>query len=176
MNNINGLTFISNFITENEELELLDNINKSKWNTEIRRRTQHYGFRYPYKNTTKLIKTDPIPKFLQGILEKLNDQTGKDFDQIIINEYEPGHGICPHVDNTYLFGDTVVSLSLQSNTIMDFTNYGKHIEVELLRKSIVILQKDARYKWRHGIEAIKMDNNIQRGKRVSITFREAVKI
>jgi alkylated DNA repair dioxygenase AlkB len=42
------------------------------------------------------------------------------FNQLIINEYEPGQGINPHVDNTTLFTDTVVSLSLGSEAIMNF--------------------------------------------------------
>jgi hypothetical protein len=53
---------------------------------------------------------------------------------------------------------------------------GLNVEVGLTRRSIVILQKNARYKWRHSIDARKMDNGVKRGKRVSITFREAVKM
>ena len=42
------------------------------------------------------------------------------FDQLIVNEYQPGQGISPHIDNQTLFGDVVVSVSLSSNTIMTF--------------------------------------------------------
>lgn len=172
MDSINGLTYIKDFITKAEEKELLKKINESEWNTEIRRRTQHYGYRYPYKNTTKLIEANPIPDFLQNILEKVNNETGCNFNQIIINEYTPGQGINPHIDKTFLFGDTIVSLSLQSDIIMDFTKFNDNVEVNLDRRSIVILRNDARYKWRHAIEARKFDNGVKRGTRVSVTFRE----
>ena len=39
---------------------------------------------------------------------------------MIVNEYEPGQGINPHIDNTNLFRDTIVSVSLGSPTIMIF--------------------------------------------------------
>jgi alkylated DNA repair dioxygenase AlkB len=36
---------------------------------------------------------------------------GKDikFDQLIINKYEVGQGISPHIDNPDIFGDTIAS-------------------------------------------------------------------
>lgn len=39
---------------------------------------------------------------------------------MIINEYEPGQGISPHIDNINLFKDIIVSLSLSSDCIMIF--------------------------------------------------------
>ena len=43
-------------------------------------------------------------------------------DQTIINEYLPGQGISSHIDCEPCFEDTIVSLSLGSGCIMDFTN------------------------------------------------------
>lgn len=42
------------------------------------------------------------------------------FDQLIINEYQPGQGINPHIDNVKLFAEPIVSLSLGSECIMEF--------------------------------------------------------
>ena len=39
---------------------------------------------------------------------------------MIINEYEPGQGISPHIDHPALFDNIVVSLSLSSPVIMCF--------------------------------------------------------
>jgi alkylated DNA repair protein alkB family protein 8 len=39
-------------------------------------------------------------------------------------------------------------------------------------KSLLVLQSDARYKWKHSIPARKKDNNIPRSKRISLTFRK----
>lgn len=40
------------------------------------------------------------------------------FNQLIINEYNPGQGINPHIDNPILFSSPIVSLSLGSDCIM----------------------------------------------------------
>lgn len=42
------------------------------------------------------------------------------FDQLIINEYTPGQGINPHIDNPTLFSSPIVSLSLGSDCVMEF--------------------------------------------------------
>lgn len=42
------------------------------------------------------------------------------FDQLIVNEYEPGQGINPHIDNIKLFKSDIASLSLGSDCIMIF--------------------------------------------------------
>lgn len=41
---MNGLTYIKDFITEDEELNLISFINSMEWNCELSRRTQHYGY------------------------------------------------------------------------------------------------------------------------------------
>jgi len=41
-------------------------------------------------------------------------------DQLIVNEYETGQGIAPHVDCEPCFADTTVSISLGSICVMDF--------------------------------------------------------
>lgn len=40
-----GLCLVENFITPAEEAELVAIINKQEWDTRLKRRTQHYGFR-----------------------------------------------------------------------------------------------------------------------------------
>src|SRR5438445_662516 len=74
-------------------------------------------------------------------------------DQVIVNEYEPGQGITPHIDCEPCFGDTVASLTLGSGCVMDFTEVkgpGK-ASVWLERRSLVVLRDEARYEWRHSI-------------------------
>ena len=173
----------SNVITKSEEKELINVIFKHEWNSQLSRRTQHYGYIYPYKknaNTNgskRLIQTTPIPeefKFLQERLSKFVDNVP--FDQIIINEYTPGVGISPHIDDPNLFGNTVISISLNSPIIMDLTYNNQHIPIHLERRSALILQNDYRYSWKHGIKPRKSDiipgfNKVLRGTRYSITLR-----
>jgi len=41
-------------------------------------------------------------------------------NSIIVNEYEVGQGIMPHVDAPKLFGPTITALSLLSDCVMTF--------------------------------------------------------
>lgn len=173
---IKGLTYIKNFITEQEEKDITEFINKQKWNTSLSRRTQHYGYEYPYSTKNKLIETTKIPDIFNPLLEKINKYFNKKFDQLIINEYMPGQGISPHIDHIRLFDDTVISVSMGSDCIMEFKYYDKKIEVLLEKCSLVGLQNDARYKWSHSIPARTNDNGKTRNKRISLTFRIAKKI
>ena len=62
------------------------------------------------------------------------------FDQMIVNEYEPGQGINPHIDNTTLFRDTIVSVSLGSPTVMVFEKDKKKTEFILKRRVALIME------------------------------------
>lgn len=101
-------------------------------------------------------------------------------DQVIVNEYLPGQGIAQHVDCIPCFTDSLVSVSLASECVMNFTNKATHqVESMLLEpRSAIILKSDARYIWTHGIPARKRDEyegrTIERKRRVSLTFRKVI--
>ena len=46
---IPGLVYKPDFITEEEETKLLACVDGAEWSTELRRRVQHYGWRYDYR-------------------------------------------------------------------------------------------------------------------------------
>lgn len=177
--NIPGLTYISNYISLRHEEELLKLIDAQSWNVELKRRTQHYGYKYDY--TAKFI--DPsyhlgdIPDWINELCYQLCSKSifiAKP-DQVIINEYTPGQGIVSHIDCVPCFGGTICSLSLASGCIMDLTNdSGTKKAIYLERRSLLILQGDARYKWKHGIAARKSDNGVKRQRRISLTFRKVI--
>lgn len=173
---IQGLSYVEDFVGEEYEKELIDKLQTMEWNTSISRRTQHYGWMYPYGSSTKLIPAPPIPKWmlpLKSIVEEYLNFT-RSFNQVIVNEYLPGQGIAPHIDDPSLFGDTIVSVSLGSGIEMDFTNIKDTKSKQALylsRRSILILSGDARYLFQHSITKRKKDHSIPRGTRISITFR-----
>lgn len=130
---------------------------------------QHYGYRYDYTSKSLSSNVQPIPDWLKPLMGKLDSN----FDQVIINKYEPGQGISAHTDHTSLFGDTVVSISLCSATTMTFTKPGKlYIDLRLNPRSALWLQKDSRYKWKHEIPSRMSDSKVPRRRRISITFRK----
>ncbi len=99
--------------------------------------------------------------------------------QLIINTYRPGQGIASHVDLLNRFGDGVIICSFLSGISMDLEHeaHGKHA-VWLSPGSALLLTKEARYEWKHGIAARGFDvlertgtHTIPRQHRLSVTIR-----
>lgn len=178
---ISGLDYIEDFIDESDEEELLKKIDECEWNTELKRRVQHYGYSYDYKKKS-CQKLGQIPKWLKNLMKKFESiikvdvDTEEDelFNQVIINEYIPGQGISPHTDSS-IFGECIATLSLGWDYTMEFARKEEKTEILLKRRSILIMTQDARNLWTHSIPARKIDvvngKKIQRQRRVSITFR-----
>lgn len=101
-------------------------------------------------------------------------------DQVIINEYLPGQGITRHIDCVPCFGESVASLSLGSQCVMEFTHAktGEKQQQQLDPRSIVVLAGEARYDWQHSIPQRKSDmwdgEKRMRGRRISLTFRTVI--
>lgn len=114
--------------------------------------------------------------------------------QAIINLYRPGEGIASHVDLLRRFGDGIVGVSLgegDGGVAMRFARAaeggdgdGDEFEVWLPSRSVLVLTREARYEWTHGIAARLRDKVEdgeekegggwqwqERGIRVSVTFR-----
>lgn len=177
---VDGLTVVDDVISANDEQRLLCKIDQLDWNTSIKRRTQHYGWRYDYETKTAS-PTTPIPRFIEDVyltLRGLNlTDDKKPLDQVIVNEYLPGQGIGPHTDARY-FGDTITTLSLGSATMIDYELKDRNVPVWVLPRSVTVMRDKARHQWTHGIAGKKYDrrpgteSRIRRGRRVSITFRQ----
>ncbi|HVI39141.1 MAG TPA: alpha-ketoglutarate-dependent dioxygenase AlkB [Anaerovoracaceae bacterium] len=180
---MNGLTYLPLFISEQEEIELVQDIFESPWSLDLKRRTQHYGYKYDY--TKKRIGQDlylgPIPKWLEVITARVADIGNYDRipDQVIVNEYLPGQGIAPHIDCQPCFGETVSSLSLLSSVRMNFYKrddpYAEDQSIMLEPKSLLILTGEARNAWTHSIDRLRYDiinsTTVERSRRISLTFR-----
>ena len=173
---VDGLSLHSDFITAKEEQTLLEAINAATWNTSLKRRTQHYGFEYNYTSKDAAKPASPIPDWCAFVIDRLLERKVllERPDQLIINEYKPGQGIANHIDHVKSFKDGIVSVSLGSPVIMDFTSRasGEVRELLLEPRSALCLFRAARYKWMHGIQARKVDNGVPRTTRVSLTFRK----
>jgi len=183
-----GLIYRPNYITQAEESNLITLIDGQPWDHTLHRRTQQYGFIYDYNAVYEKDATEsrlsigkPIPIWIDKLCTRLNKDGHCPWkpDQVIINEYNPGQGITPHIDHIISFKEVVVSLSLDSGVYMEFSHpkTKKVVPVYLQPRSIVILTGDARSTWRHGIQATVTDlvkgKTVLRRRRVSITFRKA---
>jgi alkylated DNA repair dioxygenase AlkB len=178
-----GLSYMSNFVSEEEANSLISCIDQNEWSDALKRKVQQYGYRYSYTNRTVNSEDyiGTIPEIFGNVGKKLveNGYFTEMPEQIIVNNYEPGQGIALHVDNPEIFDDTVCSLSLVSAYNMVFENVEtrEKKEVALMPRSLLVMTGDARYKWKHGIVSRKSDKDpetnqrVPRGRRVSVTFR-----
>ena len=182
---IEGLRYIPRFLTAKDESHLLAEIDAAPhWSNTLRRRVQHYGYRYDYRSRAidSSMRAAEFPAWLrklahQLVVDRLMSQTP---DQAIVNEYLPGQGISQHVDCEPCFGPEVVSISLGSDCEMRFVHVKEQREasLRLAQASALVLFGAARYAWTHGIAARRTDrfdgHLVARSRRVSITFRRVI--
>ncbi|WP_345955473.1 alpha-ketoglutarate-dependent dioxygenase AlkB [Mucilaginibacter sp. PAMB04168] len=175
-----GLFLYPDFIDEAREEQLLNEIDSQTWIVDYLRRLQYYGYRNELDKPYDLI---PFPVTMPPLMHQLSQEMVEKSiillqpDQVIINEYVPGEGIKPHKDRAY-YENQICGVNLGSGCIMRFIR-GKNeevIDVEIPRRSVYVMQDDARKKWKHAIPPRKKDNidgNMKhRERRVSITYRK----
>lgn len=177
-----GLKHQPDFVSGEEALYLVDKIDAQPWRNDLKRRVQHYGYRYDYKarQAREEDYLGPLPPFFQVLAERLTHagHFGSVPDQVIVNEYMPGQGISAHVDCRPCFGDVIASLSLLSSCVMRLENRktSQRVDLTLEPGSLLVLSGEARHIWTHAILARKSDivngQKQPRSRRLSLTFRE----
>lgn len=168
-----GLFYIPQWLTSTEQSDLISAIDDHPWCHDLKRRTQHYGYKYDYTKRTidESMKLGDLPDFLQPLAARLKDIGLFPIlpDQAIVNEYVTGQSIAPHTDCVPCFDGTIVSVSLLNSCFMQFFGpNGEFFSVQLEPGSLLALTGEARWKWMHGIKSVKVD------RRVSVTFRKVL--
>jgi alkylated DNA repair dioxygenase AlkB len=176
---IPGLRAIENFIDAREEGELLAWIDGEPWRNDLKRRVQHYGYRYDYR-AHRAFAADylgPLPPVLANLRNRIAAalELDEELIQAIVNEYEPGQGIAAHIDCEPCFGPTICSLSLGSDVVMDWQRGALSFPLFVKRRALLAFSGEARSEWTHGIKGRKSDLHvlgaIARQRRLSVTFR-----
>lgn len=195
---IDGLDYYPNYVTEEEEKELLRIIDNNPWNADIRRRQQHYGYVY-YHTRHNLPTVQPseqnnenphlLPLSAFDFLQQRLIQDGIfPIDdppmQCLVNEYIGNVRIAFHLDNIRAFGDTIAGISLGDPCYMTLkldSDINVQTKFFMARRSLYVMKRDARFKWQHGItkkkhytdpttsQEMHRDENFRR---VSLTFRK----
>ena len=174
-----GAVIVPDFVTPAEEARILLRISQAPWLTELRRRVQHYGFRYSYSGGGSREPAPAFPRWAQCMADRLRPHFGGTAPvQCIVNEYRPGQGIGMHADHRD-FGGVVASLSLGADWPMRFRPRASRPyaagalpgdEVAVLpRRSVLVLAGAARWTFMHGIDRV--DSARETATRVSATFR-----
>ncbi|PVU97393.1 hypothetical protein BB561_000601 [Smittium simulii] len=185
-----GLLYTDEFISADEEKQLLDIIGHesedfdgTSWLTAQNRKIQHYKNSFDYKKKhvgdMSLVAHTEIPDLIQKLIERAKQAYGivADIDQLTAQCYSPGTGISFHTDSHTAFNDPIIIISLLNPIVMEFRHPSTHslVPIDLNPRSLVLLSKDARFGWEHGIRARKsdlIDKKIRpRTERWSLTLR-----
>jgi len=176
-----GAFYVPSYLSLEKANAIIKEIDRANWRHDLKRRVQHYGYRYNYKarSVGREDYLGQLPSWLGSITNRLlkDECFSKVPDQVIVNEYEPGQGISPHVDCVPCFENTIASLSLGSACEMNFTHLvnGETKAIILHPNSLFVLSGAARHEWSHGIRARKSDlidgKRTIRKRRISLTFR-----
>lgn len=179
-----GLIYVPDYLSQQEHDCLAVFVDRQPWLADLKRRVQHYGYRYDYKARSINLRMylGELPDWGQKLAQRLfkDGWMIKQPDQLIVNEYHPGQGISSHIDCVPCFGPVVACLSLGSNCMMDFMNPQTNEVISLLLepRSLLIMSDESRYEWKHAIKARKNDTykgkKIVRERRISLTFRTVI--
>ncbi|KAF9114028.1 hypothetical protein BGX27_000296 [Mortierella sp. AM989] len=160
---LQGLQVLSEFVTEDEELMLIQELDARQWagkgidpNPEMKRRHQHYGGVFSYRLRKVVGEMEELPSMFGFLTKRLLDNKiySKRPNSIIVNEYEAGQGIMPHVDAPKLFGPTITALSLLSDCVMTFQHTKDPrlvYRILLPRRSLMVMNESCRYDYKHSI-------------------------
>ncbi|KAL4659628.1 alpha-ketoglutarate-dependent dioxygenase alkB6-like, partial [Arapaima gigas] len=201
--------YVPDFVTKSEEMYLLEQVvykaPKPKWTQLLGRRLQNWGG-LPHPNG---MITEKLPVWLQQYCDKISALGvfgGKTANHVLVNEYNPGEGIMPHVDGP-LYYPTVTTISLGSHTLLDFyhsvsaaqddspqTEGNRYIMSLLVEpRSLLVLRDDMYVQFLHGIQGVNQDtitdkvanlsatnvvlgDCLTRSTRVSLTIRHVPKV
>lgn len=186
-NHPSGLYYFKDIIDEKQDLtNFLDEDNGSKWkslsDSKNSRKVQHYGYTYNYKSGKTKTETEPIPDEFRSLinsLKKKSDGLGilpkkYEFNQVIVNNYEPGQGISAHTD-VKEYGVIIGCYTIGSGATMRFTRGDEKYDIYVEPNSLYVMSGDSRNEWKHEMVPRKSDVvdgvKIERGRRISITFR-----
>jgi alkylated DNA repair dioxygenase AlkB len=130
------------------------------------RSSKSYGWKYDFLKDT-FVPCEPLPGGFATIADKAAAFAGLepgDFAECLLNRYEPGAIIQPHMDKPVW--EHVVGISLGAPTTMIFRHgkSGEERPVRLAPRSMYVLADDARYVWQHSLPPMAET-------RWSITFR-----
>lgn len=148
-----------------------------------------------FNSSNQCMRFGTLPSFLDPLLELLPTILELDLPsplfrllfhssaipQAIFNLYRPGQGITPHIDLPSRFADGIISISVCSSAVMDFSRKGVKYAVLLRPGDVLVMTGEARWEWTHGIaeriEDLFYDDvggqvqRLRRAMRMSITLR-----
>ena len=186
-----GLYYFDTIVSSDYSQQLFHYLdNEAKWSpitdNPNSRVVQHYGYKYNYKSHNNKEMGTPIPDIFSELIQTLQQKVQElqladssySFNQIIVNNYEPGQGISKHTD-IKSYGAVIGCYTLGSGATMRFRKKDEVVDVYVKPNSLYVMTGDSRYLWTHEMPSTKTDlyngKRIARDRRISITFRNVDK-
>lgn len=156
----NGLYVLTDWITPQEEQEIVNFCSGQAWSDEISgaRLTQHYGYRYAVNGSWK--SEEKLPKDW-GVLRQFADRVESEFPgvriaQCLANCYRKDTGIAAHRDKEtpIVFGISLVgdiNMVWTSIALNPATGAEDKYEAFIPQRSLYIMTDDAAFNWKHAV-------------------------
>jgi len=130
LTNFSGIKIIENFVSEDEEAELIKNLDLLPWSvSQSGRRKQNFGPKANFKKRkAKVGSFEGFPKVTKFIQDRFSSvpilEDYKTVEQCSI-EYTPETGACidPHIDDCWIWGERIVQLNLLSSSYLTCAPY-----------------------------------------------------
>ncbi|UYV71426.1 ALKBH4 [Cordylochernes scorpioides] len=189
---IEGVTVVPDFISAEEEDQLVDGIDQIPWvPSQSGRYKQDFGPKVNFKKKKVRCGTfNGLPEFTRWLVERLRTVNPlADFRPVELChlDYSPARGaaIDPHLDDFWLWGDRLVTVNLLGDTVLTLTPVSDttpalnprpcssiiEADVPMPRRSLVIISGEARSQWYHGIHRANITS-----RRLAMTFRELSRV
>ena len=172
-----GFEYYSDFLSENEEGDLLSTISGMELQTFVfqgfaaKRKVASFGYTYSFDNR-KLSEGDAFPEDFRSIVARAADiaKVSPDaFEEVLVTEYPEGavinwHRDAPAFDIIAGISYAVFCLKKKRPHEKALQNRNSVISIAVEPRSLYIMRGAARSEWEHSIAPVK-------NKRYSITFR-----
>ncbi|XP_071399054.1 alpha-ketoglutarate-dependent dioxygenase alkB homolog 4 [Centroberyx affinis] len=179
-----GVFLWENFISEEEEKELISKMDRDVWNqSQSGRRKQDFGPKVNFKKRkVRFGGFSGLPGLSRDLVVRMQREPTlagfRPVEQCNLDYHpERGSAIDPHLDDSWLWGERLVTVNMLSDTTLAMSleqglaELGLaeevRVAVRLPRRSLVVLQGEARHRWKHAIHRKDI-----RGRRVCSTYRE----
>jgi alkylated DNA repair dioxygenase AlkB len=166
-----GLKLAHNVMTSAEEQALIALMEASglvhnAYDPDNLRSSKSFGWKYDFQKDT-FIPCAPLPEGFRAVAGKAAAFAGlrpEDFAECLLNRYEPGAVIQPHLDKPVWEHVIGVSLGAPATMVFVHQDTGEERPVALPPRSIYLLAGDARHVWQHSLPPMQ-------DTRYSVTFR-----
>lgn len=179
--NVKGVCVVPEFISEEEEREIVESIDGKPWKqSQSGRRKQDYGPSANFKKQKiKIGRFTGFPYWMKKLLDKFSKMDlCSDFVCVELCNLEYrnafGSAIEPHIDDEWLWGERLITLNYLSDTFLTLlpNNFRQMkatpvIRIPLLRRSALVLFAESRYQWQHAVFREDISD-----RRVASTLRE----